>query len=107
MELGTKENIIINCLYENNLNINLKKIKKVKFDDNKYSKIYDKFIQIYKLNSIFTNKCFFNLIIITPEDFNGVNEINEEQEKCLLNKLNLFEQSNNNTDIKIILFDFL
>ena len=105
--LGTKENIIMNYLYENNLKINLEKLEKVEFDENKYLTIYDKFIHSYKLISIFNNKNFFNLIIITPEIFNNIKEINKAQEEYLLNKLNLLGQNNNNdNDLKIIFFDF-
>ena len=105
--LGRKENIFIHYLYEKKLYINLENLEKVEYNENKYLTLYDKFILRYKLNLIFNKKYFFNLIIITPEDFNNIKEINEEKKKYIINKFNLFEQNNNNnTDLKIMLLDF-
>ena len=104
--LGRKGNIFINYLYENNLYINLENLEKVEYNENKYLTLYEKFILRCKLNLIFNKKYFFNLIIITPEDFNNIKEINEEKKKYLINKLNFFEQNNNNTDLKFMLLDF-
>jgi len=106
--LREKEDIIINYLFENNLCINLENLEKVEYTEYKYLTIYEKFVLRYKLSSIFNSKAFFNLIIITPEDFNNIKEKKEDKKKYLISKLNFFEQNNNdnNTDLKIILFDF-
>jgi len=106
--LREKEDLIINYLFENNLCINLENLEKVEYTEYKYLTIYEIFVLRYKLSSIFNSKAFFNLITITPEDFNNIKEKNEDEKKYLISKLNFFEQNNNdnNTDLKIILFDF-
>ena len=106
--LQDRENFLINYLFENNINIKLENLDKVEYIEDKYLTVYKKFNLRYKLRTIFNNKDLFNLIIITPEDFNNIKEITEAKKNNLINKLNLCEQNNNNnnTDLKIILFDF-
>ena len=86
----------------------MENLGKVEYIEDKYLTVYKKFNFRYKLRTIFNNKDLFNLIIITPEDFNNIKEITEAKKNNLINKLNLCEQNNNNnnTDLKIILFDF-
>ena len=102
------ENFLINKLFENNINIKLESLDKVEYIEDKFLTVYEKFNLRYKLRTIFNNKDLFNLIIITPEDFNNIKEITEAKKNNLINKLNLCEQNNNNnnTDLKIILFYF-
>ena len=102
--LGQKQKIFINYLYENNLCINLVNLEKVEYNEN--IALYDKINLRYKLNYIFNKNFFFNLIILTSEDFNNIKEIKEEKKKYLMNKLNFFKHNNNNTELKIMLFDF-
>ena len=106
--LQDRENFLINYLFENNINIKLESLDKVEYIEDKFLTVYEKFNLRYKLRTIFNNKDLFNLIIITPEDFNNIKEITEAKKNNLINKLNLCEQNNNNnnTDLKIILFDF-
>ena len=106
--LQDRENFLINYLFENNINIKLENLDKVEYIEDKFLTAYEKFNLRYKLRTIFNNKDLFNLIIITPEDFNNIKEITEAKKNNLINKLNLCEQNNNNnnTDLKIILFDF-
>ena len=106
--LQDRENFLINYLFENNINIKLENLDKVEYIEDKYLTVYEKFNLRYKLRTIFNNKDLFNLIIITPEDFNNIKEISEAKKNNLINKLNLCEQNNNNnnTDLKIILFYF-
>ena len=106
--LQDRENFLINYLFENNINIKLENLDKVEYIEDKFLTAYEKFNLRYKLRTIFNNKDLFNLIIITPEDFNNIKEITEAKKNNLINKLNLCEQNNNNnnTDLKIILFYF-
>ena len=103
--LGDKITTFIEQLINNKLYFNLKGLEKVEYnDDNKKLNLYQRFDQSYNLFTIFNKKLFFNLIIITPDDFNGIKELNEDQKNNLKNKLNIFEK--NNTDLKILLIDF-
>ena len=87
-----------------NINLNLKSLEKIEFDDSNIINTIQRFRLRYNLNKIFSYKAWCQLIIITPEDFNDIYNFNEKQQNNLMIKMNRFSNENNN--YKMLYLDF-
>lgn len=86
------------------IDFNLNGLKIIEFNDERIINNIQKFKLRYNLNRIFSYKAWCKLIIITPEDFNNIYNLNEEEQINLMNKLNKFENDDNK--YKILYLNF-
>ena len=93
----------------NEIFITRKQINFPSFDEIIFPKsfnIYLTYFLSYNLYFFFSKKEWPNLIIIKPNDFNNIKNLNEEEIKNLNNKLNKFKNNEIENDLKILLIDF-
>ena len=96
----------------NNNSLEKEKIKQLNFDslesiifnDDYIEDDFQRFKIRYNLNQIFSNKVWCKLVIITPNDYKDIYELNEKKQKYLNEKLSKFE--NEDTNLKIIYLNF-
>ena len=86
------------------IDIDLSSLEEIEFDDDNIINDIQCFKLRYNLSKIFSNKYIFKVIRITPKDYNNICNISQEEEKDLMNKMNLFAKDN--TSYRILYFDF-
>ena len=85
-------------------NINLNSLENIEFNDDYLINEIQVFTLRYYLYTIFNCKIWNKLIVITPDDYNNIFNLNKKEENNLYKKLDKFE--NENTNYKILYLNF-
>ena len=93
--------------YLNKHKLYLEGLENIEYSE-KNMTLYQKFISRYSIYNYINKNIFCKLIVITPDDFNNIKELKEEQKHNLKYKLNSFEHNGhiNNTNLKMLVLDF-
>ena len=86
------------------INFNLNSLENIEFDDENIFNDIQIFRLRYNLNKIFDNKFWSKLIVITPDDYNNIFDLNKDEVNYLNKKLDKLEDEN--TNYKILYLNF-
>ena len=89
---------------DSKIDFHLSSLEAIDFSDDNIINDIQCFKLRYNLSKIFSNKMIFKVIMITPEDYNNIFKLSEEEKKKLMKKLNKFEKEN--TQYKILYLNF-